>query len=233
MSVINKKRKKELFERDERLYDKLPRFMKSGQHLAITYPLAHFNVRLNEMNALKWLKKHAEDDLSVKLILGLNRALTRGTAYEGSGFKTVQNNVGGDQGTTFYVTASPEETPKAVEELCERFSYLNKGDPADFEDVFLFTLDFICIHPMDDGNGRLSVMLSQFLLHKMGLKCAYLVPFDFVQKSECKDLITRAIRRASGLFYGQKPYEADEYITLMMNMLCEAYDHLEEAAAKH
>ena len=42
--------------------------------------------------------------------------------------------------------------------LCARYAHLNHPKPEDFDDIFRFLLDFICIHPMEDANGRLSVL---------------------------------------------------------------------------
>ena len=61
------------------------------------------------------------------------------------------------------------ETPEAVERLCEAFSDALKNtqyDPLIL--ISMFILDFLCIHPFNDGNGRMSRLLTLLLLYRAG-----------------------------------------------------------------
>ncbi len=53
------------------------------------------------------------------------------------------------------------ETPEAVEELCRSFEealYMEQIDPLIL--IPMFIIDFLCIHPFNDGNGRMSRLLT-------------------------------------------------------------------------
>ena len=61
------------------------------------------------------------------------------------------------------------ETPEAVEMLCNEFNEALK-DP-DMDPLLLmpvFILDFLCIHPFNDGNGRMSRLLMLLILYRSG-----------------------------------------------------------------
>ena len=61
------------------------------------------------------------------------------------------------------------ETPKAIEELCS--SYNEEIKSGEIDPLFLipiFIVDFLSIHPFNDGNGRMSRLLTLLLLYKSG-----------------------------------------------------------------
>lgn len=61
------------------------------------------------------------------------------------------------------------ETPIAMENLCNNYNQLilkNEIDPLLL--IPLFIIDFLCIHPFTDGNGRMSRLLTLLLLYKNG-----------------------------------------------------------------
>lgn len=61
------------------------------------------------------------------------------------------------------------ETPLAMEELCS--SYNSEIQANEIDPLFLipiFILDFLSIHPFNDGNGRMSRLLTLLLLYKSG-----------------------------------------------------------------
>lgn len=63
----------------------------------------------------------------------------------------------------------PYETPEAIKDICEEYdkavNYLHL-DPLIVIPIFIH--DFLCIHPFNDGNGRMSRLLTTLLLYKGG-----------------------------------------------------------------
>jgi Fic family protein len=64
-------------------------------------------------------------------------------------------------------------TPAAVEELCSDFTQATATATADpLLTTAAFVLDFLCIHPFLDGNGRLARLLTTLLFYKAGFTVA-------------------------------------------------------------
>ena len=98
----------------------------------------------------------------------------------GGKFKNVQNYIVAampDGSTrTLFTPLSPLETPEAVQNLCETF---NRAMAAGEIELLLlianFIKDFLCIHPFNDGNGRMSRLLTTLLLYRSGfVVCKYI-----------------------------------------------------------
>ena len=65
--------------------------------------------------------------------------------------------------------ATAFETPEMIENLCNQF--LREVDCSEVDPLLLipiFVLDFLCIHPFNDGNGRMSRLLTLLLLYRSG-----------------------------------------------------------------
>lgn len=61
------------------------------------------------------------------------------------------------------------ETLESMEQLCKAYNDMiaeSKADPLLVIPVFI--LDFLCIHPFNDGNGRMSRLLTLLLLYREG-----------------------------------------------------------------
>lgn len=71
------------------------------------------------------------------------------------------------------------ETPAAMEQL--ELAYLQARNDANINQLLLIPcviLDFLCIHPFRDGNGRMSQLLSLLLLYKNGYDAGKYVSFE-------------------------------------------------------
>lgn len=71
------------------------------------------------------------------------------------------------------------ETPKAMEQLI--FAYMDARDNSNINNLLLIPcviLDFLCIHPFKDGNGRMSRLLSLLLLYKNGFDVGKYISFE-------------------------------------------------------
>ncbi len=113
-------------------------------------------------------------DINPNIILQLHRDLYKysGMTYGGK-FKNSQNYIEEtlEDGTKKirFMPLSPVETPVAIEMLCNSYNeIITKGeiDPLLIIPVFIF--DFVSIHPFNDGNGRMSRLLTLLLLHQSG-----------------------------------------------------------------
>ena len=74
---------------------------------------------------------------------------------------------------------SADETPKAMEQL--ELAYMEARSDANVNQLLLIPcviLDFLCIHPFRDGNGRMSRLLSLLLLYKNGFDAGKYVSFE-------------------------------------------------------
>ena len=61
------------------------------------------------------------------------------------------------------------ETPEAMETLCNTFNdAMNDPNMDPLLLMPIFILDFLCIHPFNDGNGRMSRLLTLLILYQSG-----------------------------------------------------------------
>ena len=82
------------------------------------------------------------------------------------------------------------ETSMAMEKLCESYNELCKSgqyDPLLMIPVFI--LDFLCIHPFNDGNGRMSRLLTLLLLYRTGYNVGKYISIE------------KLIERTKGAYY--------------------------------
>ena len=117
-------------------------------------------------------------------ILRLHEMLLSIAGYEfGGQYKTDDNvilevDADGNRRVRFRPT-SAEDTPEAMEQL--ELAYLEARDDANINQLLLIPcviLDFLCIHPFRDGNGRMSRLLSLLLLYKNGYDAGKYVSFE-------------------------------------------------------
>ena len=91
----------------------------------------------------------------------------------GGHFKNTQNYISATDANgrefVLFTLLPPYETPAAVDVICE--SYNRILDAKDVDALILipvFIHDFLCIHPFNDVNGRMSRLLTTLLLYRCG-----------------------------------------------------------------
>ena len=117
----------------------------------------------------------------------------------GGEFKTSDNviketDVNGNESVRFRPVAA-WETPLAVDELCKAYKEAkDEVDPLILN--MMFILDFLCIHPFDDGNGRMSRLLTLLLLYQSGFIVGKYISIEKIIE-DSKDTYYEALQDSS------------------------------------
>ncbi len=105
-------------------------------------------------------------------ILQLHRDLYKfENVSSGGRFKTSDNVIeeedsSGNKSVRF-IPLPAWETPEAIINLCTAYNEaINRGKADPLLLIPMFILDFLCIHPFSDGNGRMSRLLTLLLLYQ-------------------------------------------------------------------
>ena len=108
------------------------------------------------------------------MILQLHRDLYKfSNAAIGGNYKNSDNIIAeelsdGSQRVRFQ-PVSAWETPQAIDNLCNAFqSVIDDPELDPLLLIPMFILDFLCIHPFSDGNGRMSRLMTLLLLYRSG-----------------------------------------------------------------
>ena len=108
------------------------------------------------------------------IILQLHRDLYKfsgksiGGSYKGSDNVIAEEDNEGNKLVRFNPVPA-WETPAAIDAICEAFDEMLAETDADpLLIIPMFILDFLCIHPFGNGNGRMSRLLTLLLLYRAG-----------------------------------------------------------------
>ena len=118
------------------------------------------------------------------------------------------------------------ETPEAVAALCNAFEAAMQDTELDpLLLIPIFILDFLCIHPFNDGNGRMSRLLTLLLLYRSG----YIVgKYISIEKliSDTKETYYEALQ-ASSCNWHEGTNDYAPFVTYMLGVLVAAYRDFE------
>jgi len=176
---------------------------------------------------------HADMALTENHVRQLHQVLlrysTKDARHRGS-YKTLPNSVvaldaEGRQVAVVFETASPFDTPRAMEEL---IAWLRKATAEQSLHPLLvtavFIVVFLAIHPFQDGNGRLSRVLTTLLLLRAGY--AY-VPYASLERAieDNKDVYYRSLRRTQRTLKNEEP-DWEPWIGFFLRCLQQQKDSL-------
>jgi Fic family protein len=147
-------------------------------------------------------------------------------------YKTLANHVeafgpGGESLGVVFETATPFDTPRLMEELVAwTQSTLRTKELHPLLTIAVFIVVFLAIHPFQDGNGRLSRVLTTLLLLRAGY--AY-VPYSSLESviEQSKDAYYLALRRTQGKIRTAKP-DWQPWVTYFLTALEHQKDRLEK-----
>ncbi len=121
-----------------------------------------------------------------------------------------------------FVPVPAWETAEHVEKLCEAYDYgINRLNIEPLLIIPMFILDFLCIHPFEDGNGRMSRLLTLLLMYKSDFVVGRYISIEkMIERT--KDEYYEALEMSSqGWYEGINNYEP--FVSYMLGVIVAAY----------
>lgn len=170
--------------------------------------------------------------ISSNYILQLHRNLYRFTNRSiGGHFKNSDNHIvardENDIEHVIFEPLSPLETPIAIDRICEEFNRVSATEEVDTLLLIpIFIHDFLCVHPFNDGNGRMSRLLTTLLLYRAGYVVGKYVSLE-KKIAELKDLYYDSLNMSqNGWHEGED--DPTPFIKYILKTIIAAYKDFEE-----
>lgn len=145
--------------------------------------------------------------------------------------KSVQNYISATypDGHTeiLFTPLAPYETPEALEKICAEYNkVIGNFEVEPLIAIPVFIHDFLCIHPFNDGNGRMSRLLTTLLLYRSGFYVGRYISLE-AKIAKNKDLYYGALRKAQDGWHEEKE-DAVPFIKYLLGTILAAYKDFEE-----
>lgn len=131
---------------------------------------------------------------------------------------------------TLFTPLAPYETPEALDKICEEYNrVIGNMEVEPLIVVPIFIHDFLCIHPFNDGNGRMSRLLTTLLLYRNGFYVGKYISLE-AKIAKNKDLYYNALGRSQdGWHEGME--DVVPFIKYLLGIVLSAYKDFEERFA--
>ena len=165
------------------------------------------------------------------IILQLHRDLysysegNKGGTYKNSDNVIAETDVKGNQKVRF-IPVPAFQTGEAMQELCNCFQEAWETNRIDkLLLIPMFVLDFLCIHPFNDGNGRMSRLLTLLLFYKAGYIVGKYISMEMLIE-KTKETYYEALQASSiGWHDNENSYEP--FVKYYLGIMLKAYNEFE------
>ena len=128
---------------------------------------------------------------------------------------------------TLFTPLAPYETPEALDKICEEFNrVIGNMEVEPLIIIPIFIHDFLCIHPFNDGNGRMSRLLTTLLLYRSGFYVGKFISLE-AKIAKSKDLYYDALRQAQA-GWKEGTEDAVPFIKYLLGTILSAYRDFED-----
>lgn len=121
-----------------------------------------------------------------------------------------------------FTPLAPYETPEALDKICEEYNrVIGNMEVEPLIVIPIFVHDFLCIHPFNDGNGRMSRLLTTLLLYRNGFYVGKYISLE-AKIAKNKDLYYYALGQAqTGWHDGTE--DAVPFVKYLLGTILAAY----------
>lgn len=167
--------------------------------------------------------------INANYILQLHRDLYKFLgSTEGGQFKTSDNiiretDADGNECVRFRPVPAWETAP-SIDELCKSYHEAkSEADPLLLS--LMFILDFLCIHPFNDGNGRMSRLLTLLLLYQSGFIVGKYISIERIIE-ESKETYYEVLQDSS-INWHENENDYKPFVNYMLGVVVNAYKEFE------
>ena len=129
-----------------------------------------------------------------------------------------------------FTPLAPFETPEALDRICEEYNrVIGNMELEPLIAIPVFIHDFLCIHPFNDGNGRMSRLLTTLLLYRSGFYVGKYVSLE-AKIAKNKDLYYEALA-ACQIGWHEGTEDIVPFIKSLLGTILAAYKDFEDRMA--
>ena len=145
--------------------------------------------------------------------------------------KNVQNYISASypdgHSEILFTPLAPYETPEALDKLCSEYNrVIGNFELEPLIAIPVFVHDFLCIHPFNDGNGRMSRLLTTLLLYRCGFYVGKYISLE-AKIAKNKDLYYEALAASQQGWHEGKD-DPVPFIKYLLGTILSAYKDFED-----
>ena len=177
-------------------------------------------------------ESHDYIPITPNVILQLHRDLFRHTPLTFAGhFKDSDNVIierdAHGTSTVRFAPPSALATPELIERACSAYTQaIRDGHTDPLLAIAMFILDFTCIHPFNDGNGRMSRLLTTLLLYRAGYVIGRYISLES-KIAQNQDLYYAALEQCQTGWH-ENQEDPTPFIKYLLRIILAAYRDFEE-----
>lgn len=185
--------------------------------------------------ALNLIHTNAKDlPVTPDVLRRLHRTALRGAGDAGQ-WKQIENEIvefrQGAPPVVRFRPVSVAATPAAVDELCLSYRHaISQRDVPPLVAVAALVLDFLCIHPFRDGNGRVARLLTLLALYQHGYEVGRYISLERLIEESRDDYYDTLHQSSKGWHEGQ--HDLLPWLNYFLGILRRAYREFEERAGQ-
>ena len=127
---------------------------------------------------------------------------------------------------TIFVAAEPSAVPALLDNLVYQYNLAAQNEETNKLVLILtFLFDFLCIHPFNRANGRVSRLILNFLMKKYGYVIGNYFSIPYIMRQRFSDYIDAFEASSQGWQENENDYT--QYVTYMLKCILEAYRKLD------